>query len=142
MEQTIDQKAVNDALFLSDGGIQEHAYLISRGVRPLSLFNPFLADPLLMLRVSTRLENLSLSLQGAIPFVVDEGKGMAIAGYAASRGVVETFLWVEKTAPKPHRDMLLGLLLGYSIPAIATYEQEQSIQQFDMSTLLPEPESS
>ena len=141
-QQSIDRKAVNAALFLSDGGIQEHAYLISRGVRPLALFNPFPADPPLMLHVSTRLENLSLSLRGAIPFVVDEGNGMAIAGYAANRGVVETFLWVEKTAQKPHRDRLLGLLLGYSIPAIVTYEQEQSIRQFDMSTVLPGQESS
>ena len=127
---------VNKALLLSDDGIEEHAYLISRGVRPLALFNPFPAKPLLMKQVATRLENLSLFLHGAIPFVVDQGDGEAIAGYAADKGLVETFVWVTNHAPEPHVDRLVGLLLGYSVPAVAAYEQNQSIEQFDQSSIL------
>lgn len=92
------------------------------------LMEPFQSDPLLMLRVATRLE--TLGVEGVVPFVIDRGDGVAECGFAADQWVVETFQWMQKNIKKPYYSRILGLLLGYSASAIHNYEQKQSVRGF------------
>ena len=116
---------LNDLFGMSDEMLTEQAYLIQRGVRPLVLLSPFPTEHFLMQKVVTRLGTVSHGL--AIPFVIDRGDGTAECGFAMNRWVVETLDWVFKEVSPPHSHRIVGLLLGYSAPAIENFEQRQSI---------------
>jgi len=113
----------------SDDAVREHAYLVARNVRPLALIVTFRANDLLMLQVATKLE--ALAEAPAIPFVIDNGDGMADCGYASAAWVIDLFRWVGKAKlPETHLRRVIGLLLGYSVDAIARFEERQSKRLF------------
>ncbi|MBI3326041.1 MAG: hypothetical protein HYZ81_04970 [Nitrospinae bacterium] len=111
----------------------EQASLIARGVRALALLGHCPADPLEM---RVRLSQLERSAtQGAIPFVVDRGDGIAEYGYAAARWVVDLYQWVvtadAATLPTSHQHRIIGLLPGYSVEAIRNDEEQASGRRFE-----------
>jgi hypothetical protein len=117
-------------LGVSDDTLREHAYGVARGVRPLALVEEFPSEPLLMLRAATRIEAVS---DGCVPFVVDHGDGFASCGFAASAWAVDLYRWVRTTddVPQPHRDQVMGLLLGYSVEAVSRFVEFRSGRHFD-----------
>ncbi len=59
-----------------------------------------------------------------IAFVIPRsGEKTADAGFAARGWIVETFKWINENAPQKHHKRLMGLLLGYSVDAIALNDE-------------------
>lgn len=102
---------------------REHAYLIARGVRPLAIVGHCEDDPQVMFEIASQLENNSCV--GAIPFVAPRNDGVADYGYAGSRWVIDLLRWAQSDAvPTEHRHRVIGLLLGYSVEAIRSHEEQ------------------
>lgn len=120
---------INNLLELSDGQIGEHAYLIDRGTRPMTLFNSFPNEAFLMARMLTRLEVCSIGFPNAIAFVIDE-EHFASCGFASHKWVIDLFVYASKLE-EPHRSRILGLLFGYSNEAIAKWEDTESVKLFN-----------
>lgn len=119
--------------------IQEHAYLIARGVRALALVGHCEADEIGMLRWATLLD--SAATQGAIPFVMPRGDGLADYGFASAQWVVDLLSWLNSDAvPTVHRHRVLGLLLGYDSDAIRDFGEQAECRLF--SSALPGSTSS
>lgn len=112
--------------------LREHAYLVARGVRPLSLAGHCHVDedPDLLLRVATDLERHAEA--NSIPFVVDHGDGVASYGYAGARWALDLYEWsvIDPAVPQEQRHRIIGLLLGYGAPAVSRYEEEGSGRRF------------
>lgn len=113
--------------------LSEQAYLVSRGVRPLSLAGHCHlpeGDSALLLRMATHLERHAKG--NVVPFVVDHGDGVASYGYSESRWALDLYEWVVKdpSVPQEHRHRIIGLLLGYGTPAVSRYEEEGSGRRF------------
>jgi hypothetical protein len=112
--------------------LREHAYLVARGVRRLSLAGHcHTADePNALLRIATCVEGEAEA--NAIPFVLDHGDGVASYGYAESRWVLDLYEWVirDPSVPQEQRHRIVGLLLGYGAPAVSRYEEEGSGRRF------------
>jgi hypothetical protein len=112
--------------------VAEQAHLVASGVRALALLGSCPAEPQTMLRVSTQLENSGAP--GAIPFVLDRGDGVADFGFAASAWVLDLFRWLVgagESVPARHRHRIRGLLLGYSVEAIRSFEERCSGRLFE-----------
>jgi hypothetical protein len=122
--------AAADASLPSDDLIAEQMYLVARGVRPMALVGWSTADPLVMLRVATRLE--SVADPGVLPFVIDHQDGSATFGYAAARWVVDLYEWLvrDNVVPQEHRERITGMLLGYASEAISRYEDSGTGRRF------------
>ena len=118
----------DDAGLPGNDVLLEHAYLVSRGVRPMALAGHCPADPMVMLRASTRLSTAAIG-QDVLPFVIDNGDGTASCGYAAARWVIDLFESAFRDK-HPNRHQILGLLLGYSVPAISRHEENNSGRRF------------
>jgi hypothetical protein len=120
----------------SDDLLQDHAYLIARGVRSLALIGQCESDDWTRLQHLTRLE--AIAEPGAIPFVIDRGSGWADFGFAASGWVLDLYSWAvqgpQDAVPDLQRHRILGLLLGYSTEAIRLFEEGRSGRLF---TALP-----
>ena len=111
----------------SDDLLSEQSYLVARGVRPMALVGEFPSD--LMIAIATRLE--AQADQDAIPFVIDLGEGHATCGYASAGWAVELYRWVMgKEIPQEHRERILGLLLGYSPVAVASFEDRAAGRRY------------
>lgn len=119
-----------DELLPSNDLLSEQAYLVARGVRPLSVVGSCEAEPLVLLRVATRIELAAGS--GAVPFVIDHGDGTASFGYAGSTWALDLYEWANNPTfvPQEQRHRINGLLLGYSVPAISSHEEETSGRRF------------
>ena len=122
----------------SEEVLTEQAYLVARGVRPLSLAGHCHLpedDPAALLRVATHLERHTEP--NVIPFVVDHGDGVVSYGYSDSRWVLDLYEWAVKdpTVPQEQRDRIVGLLLGYGTPAVSRYEEEGSGRRFAGASL-------
>lgn len=105
-----------------DDAIREHVYIVARGARPLAILGTIEALPMLMERVATRLA--TLSVEHAIPFVIDAGDGRAEVGYAATKWAIDLLRWVYTSGvPEPQNHRIIGLLLGYSPQAVRDYEE-------------------
>jgi len=120
------------AVELSTERIQEHAYLIANGVRPLALLGTCEAEPATMLRVTAQLENAAGP--SSIPFVIDRGDGLADFGYAASRWALDLFQWVTRAdsgVPARQKHRIRGLLLGYGVDAIRAFEDRSCGRLFE-----------
>ena len=127
-----------------DGTIQDAAYQVSRGIRPLVLLGHVKPDPITLLRAYNRLAYLgSSSYNKSIPVVMlRKDRTCADAGFAARKWVGESFKWVMDNAPQPHLDRLLGLMLGYSPDAIAENDEGQAGNLFpDTLTVMGESAS-
>lgn len=124
------------AVELSSELIREHAHLIASGVRPLALVGTCEAKPVTMLRVTTQLE--SASGPNAIPFVLDRGDGLADFGYAASSWVLDLFRWVTQAdgaIPACQKHRIRGLLLGYGVEAIRSFEERTCGRLFEQPSV-------
>lgn len=117
----------------SEDVLTEQAYLVARGVRPLSLAGHCHlpeGDDTAMLRIATHVERHAEP--NAIPFVVDHGDGVASYGYSESRWVLDLYEWAVKdpSVPQEQRHRIVGLLLGYGTPAVSRHEEEGSGRRF------------
>ena len=116
----------------SEDVLREQAYLVSRGVRPLSLAGHCHVDaaPDMLLRVATQIERTADA--NVIPFVVDHGDGVASYGYAEARWALDLYEWTvrDPSVPQEQRHRIVGLLLGYGAPAVSRYEDEGSGRRF------------
>lgn len=118
-----------DGLLPSNDALEEAAYLISRGVRPLALVGHCPAREGVMLRVRTRLSTAALPFD-ALTFVIREGHGSAAFGYAAHRWVIDLLGWVlSDEVPPARKHEVLGLLLGYSPSAIARHQEGDGLHE-------------
>jgi hypothetical protein len=121
---------------LSSELIREHAHLIASGVRPLALVGTCEAKPATMLRVTTQLE--CASGPNAIPFVLDRGDGLADFGYAASSWALDLFKWVTEAdsgIPACQKHRIRGLLLGYGVEAIRSFEERTCGRLFEQPSV-------
>jgi hypothetical protein len=113
--------------------LDNEAYLVSRGVRPLALVGHCPADPVVMLRVRTLL-NRARQAGEVIAFIVTEGgagEGMAAFGYAAHRWAVDLLEWALSGAiPPARKHEILGLLCGYSPAAIARHQEREGMWEY------------
>lgn len=112
--------------------IQEHLYLVDRGVRALALIGHCEAEKDTMFRIYSILD--CESRHGSIPFVIDRGDGLADFGYGSAAWTVDLYRWAvteNGSVPDRQRSRILGLLLGYSIDSIARFEEAQSGRFFD-----------
>jgi len=119
----------------SEEVLREQAYLVARGVRPLSLAGHcFLGEGDLLLRVATHLERHAEA--NAIPFVVDHGDGAASYGYAGTRWALDLYEWTvtDPSVPEEQRHRIIGMLLGYGPPAVSRYEEEGSGRRFAITS--------
>ena len=119
------------AVELSQELIREQAYLIANGVRPLALVGSCEADSETMLRVTTQLENAAEP--NAIAFVLDRGDGFADFGYAASQWALDLFQWAtraDSSVPRRQVHRIRGLLLGYGVEAIRSFEERSGGRLF------------
>jgi hypothetical protein len=129
----------------SEEVLREQAYLVSRGVRPLSLAGHRHTNgdgPDDLLRVATHLERHAGA--NVVPFVIDHGDGVASYGYAESRWALDLYEWAVKDpdVPQEQRDRIIGLLLGYGTPAVSRYEEEGSGRRFTAAITSPGPDAS
>lgn len=115
--------------------LAEQAYLVARGVRRLSLAGHAHADDEVeLLRIATDVERQGDA--GAIPFVIDHGDGVASFGYAEAPWVLDLYEWAVKdpAVPEEQRHRIVGLLLGYSAPAVASHDAAGSGRRFAVAT--------
>ena len=110
--------------------IQEQAFLVSRGVRPMAIVGNCSEDKDEALEAIIRLE--TFSVPGAIPFITKREEGILDYGFASEEWVIDLFSWVNNwedlTITEEHRHQILGLLLGYgpdSIRNIKKWEEEE-----------------
>jgi hypothetical protein len=117
-------------LLASDDLLAEQSYLVARGVRPLALAGHVHVDDADLLRIATCVERAAA--EGALAFVIEHGDGTASYGYAAERWALDLYEWTvrDPLIPEEQRDRIIGLLLGYSGPSIARYEDEGSGRRF------------
>jgi hypothetical protein len=115
----------------SDDALREHAYLVARSVRPVAIAGNCPADPEAMMRAMSRLKVAGAGT--AIPFVIDEGDGIATCGYASHPWAVDLLQWALTLAPAEQVHRILGLLLGYGADSIERHEALGAGQLF------PEP---
>jgi hypothetical protein len=113
--------------------LREQSYLVSRGVRPLSLAGHCHiaeGESDVLLRIATHLERYADT--NAISFVVDHGDGVASYGYSESRWALDLYEWTvrDPAVPQEQRHRIIGLLLGYGAPAVSRYEEEGSGRRF------------
>jgi hypothetical protein len=102
-------------LIQADDLLREQAFLVARGVRPLALVGT--VEPCQVASAPNTLLRRADG-EGVIPFAIPSG----LAGYASHAWVVDLIQWAD-TAPRIHRDRILGLLLGYSPDAIRQFEE-------------------
>ena len=127
------QWSMASTLFASDDLLAEHSYLVARGVRPLALAGHLHVEDSDLLSLATRVE--SVACAGTLPFVLDHGDGTASYGYAGTRWALDLYEWSvrDPQIPEEQRDRIIGLLLGYSGPSIAHYEEEGCGRRFAIS---------
>lgn len=121
----------------SDDVIREHAYLISRGVRPMSLVCAVEAESLAMKCLYEKLSGFAPINGGGqavtpVPFViVGLEEGLANGGFTTHSWIPETLQWLgQLNTSQKYVDRIIGLLLGYSPGAIAEYDTFRSGQLF------------
>lgn len=120
--------------------MNHEAYLISRGVRPVALIGHCPPDPLVMVRVRTRLHEARDGLD-VLTFVLPDHSpgGHAAFGYASHRWAVNLLAWLYSgEVPRPRVHEILGLLLGYSAPAIGRHQESDGLWEFDFAAASPE----
>jgi hypothetical protein len=111
----------------------EQAYLVARGVRPLSLVGHCHLpedDDAAVLSIATHVERHAEP--NAIPFVIDHGDGVTRYAYSKSRWAIDLYEWAVKdpSVPQEQRHRIVGLLLGYGTPAVSRHEEEGSGRRF------------
>lgn len=116
--------------------LRVHAFLVSRGVRlvaEVGLIDPGAENAL---RAMTLLE--ASSAPGAVPFVVPDGRGAALAGYAAFAWAIDLYRWTLDLPDEKQRARILGLLHGYGGEAIRNHEERECGRVAATSSGVPE----
>jgi hypothetical protein len=124
-----DGLAAADQYVPARAELDNEAYLVSRGVRPLALIGHCPSDPLVMCRVKTLLSRVRQA-ELVLPFIFTEGDHpeQAAFGYAAHRWVIDHLEWALGAAlPAARRHEILGLLCGYSPAAIARHQEQEGL---------------
>jgi hypothetical protein len=124
--------AADDSLPSNDA-LSEHAYLVARSVRSVAIAGNCPAEPETMMQAMSRLKIAGGG--AAIPFVIDEGDGVATCGYASHPWAVDLLQWALASAPGEQVHRILGLLLGYGADSIERHEA------LGAGRLFPEPHS-
>lgn len=108
----------------------EHAYLIARGTRMIAVLGTCKAESEIMVRMATQIE--AVAEPPAIAFVIDQGDGSAVYGYAAYAWALDLYHWIVTTRalPRSHVNRVVGMLHGYSADAIRGFEERDSGRQF------------
>jgi hypothetical protein len=121
------------AVLPSDALLQEQAYLVARGVRVLSLIGRCTSDPVVLLRIATKIRRAACP--GVVSFVIDHRDETASFGYAGAAWAVDLFEWANgPLVPQEQRHRINGLLLGYGVSAISRHEEESSGRRFREAT--------
>ena len=114
--------------------IAEHAYLVERHVRLMAIVGHVEANDQCMMQAASRLE---IATAGAIviPFVVARRDGWADGGFASAQWVVELYEWIMRsgTVPIEHQHRIRGMLLGYGVDAIRSYDERICGRRFTLS---------
>ena len=127
--------------------VHEQAYLVSRGVRPLSLIGHIAVESEFDVE-RAKTELMAVRPYGAaerepIPVVmIRQDRTCADIGFAARAWVVDLLKWLDENAPTEQQNRIVGLLLGYSADAIASLEELEAGFQFSSRPTWPEPVSS
>jgi hypothetical protein len=110
-----------------------HAEMVAHGVRMIAQAGHCRADEVGMLMAATEVERHGCP--GAIPFVVNTGKGSAVYGYASHQWALDLYRWVVSVdaVPESARHSILGLLHGYSPDAIRSFHESVSGRRFTSS---------
>ena len=118
----------------SDDYLSEHAYLVERGVRPMSIVGHVEGGAEFLLRVASRLEIISV-YNRVIPFVIKRADGIADCGFASEQWVVDLYEWLVQSADVPNiqEHRIRGLLLGYSADAIRDHDARGCGRRFTLS---------
>ena len=121
---------MGDEFLPSPDLLSEQSYLVARAVRPLALVGHCSAEPDVLLRVATRVEDGAGP--NVVPFVLDHGDGTASYGYAGASWALDLYAWAvqDEDVPQEQRERIIGLLLGYGVAAISRYEDEGSGRRF------------
>lgn len=121
----------NEVLDISNDSVREQVYLIERGVRSLALIGTCENGSKSPNQIADELDNFGLfNLTNTIPFVI-EAHDKIYYGYSNAKWAIDLFKWVMITEmPEIQRDRILGLLFGYSIEAIAHFEDSKSGRLF------------
>ncbi len=100
--------------------VREQAFLISRGLRPMALLGHCAPEQEADVRGLLYVHGANYE---AIPFFHRTPTGFDF-GFAAEGWVLELYVWAQG-APRPHRERIEGLLLGYSPAAIARHDAKE-----------------
>ena len=120
----------------SEDLINEQAWLIARGVRPLALLDTCNLDEKEMVNRFQWLNQKTVD--PAIAFVLPRKDfPCAMTGYAAAPWVIELLAWSYEHAPLKQQHQIMGLLLGYSASQIA----EHDAREFAGKPITDEPKS-
>jgi hypothetical protein len=103
--------------------LAEHAYLVSRGVRLVSVIGNGIPDEMESDRSQLGIASID---EPAIPFVIDLENGGTNYGYASHAWAVDLFRWASTRAPDIQAHRIRGLLLGYGRDAIRQFEERSS----------------
>ena len=102
----------------------EQSWLVARGVRALALLGTVNSEPGAM-----RSAHIYLAQHGdnrAIPFVMKrDDTDYADVGFAAAQWVIDLLDWSYRCAPARQGHCIVGMLLGYSPPEIASHDLQQ-----------------
>jgi hypothetical protein len=104
--------------------IHEHAMLVSRGVRPMSLVQTWPGhDKQSVDRTAGVLHDVA-AVWHTLSFALVTPEELAYYGFAAEQWVIE-LLWYALTSKnvEAHKHNIIGLLCGYSPKAIRKHEQ-------------------
>lgn len=116
--------------YIGGENIWNDGYLVSRGVRIMALTGYCKSDQNAVLAVRQKLCEQDFGNAKAnqpIPLILDVGGGTAEYGWAQRAWVIDTYEWILKNVPRPHLDRLRGLMLGYSVDAIAEFDERSSV---------------
>ena len=110
--------------------VEEQAYLVARGVRPMALLGRVEPEEHAMLAAFITMSSMVNHSSGMpinpIPFVVPTQDGSrADVGFAAEPWVIDLLKWARDNVSEPHLSRIVGLLLGYSPAAIAASENHR-----------------
>ena len=109
-------------LGVSRDTVSEQAYLVSRGVRPVSLLGSISNTPNEMANAFTTLKQ-DFVWEGAIPFVIPrKDMDCAMCGFASTEWVIDLLKWSYDHAPLRYQHQIVAMLLGYSPEAIAQHD--------------------
>ena len=116
---------VTHSICLAEPEVVETAYLISRGVRPLALLESVARDEAVMRHAFDTLNQVSARYESVIPFVLPrQDIDCAMTGFAAAPWVVDLLAWSYEQPLRQHHQ-IIGLLLGYSVQAIAEHDARE-----------------